>query len=244
MPDDVKEIFTKSAIDKQSNVFMFVLDPRGELVHGFNAVRSGARGKEGVSDSQQEISMALAKLKLADTPAAATPEHPLVLPDLQGTARGIPAGVRLFVRPEGRGKQLVVEVVAMMPEQWELLAFPEQPREIAAEALKSWLVQMYPPAIRTVDQRKPFTKIAGSLTLQPAGSDAQARYALLRGKVSLAKGDETESAFEGTLQAVLTYGPDTPDVQSIQGIVEGDYLYRIRGTQAIPLIAAVESRPD
>lgn len=66
---------------------------------------------------------------------------------------------------------------------------------------------------------------------------------MLRGEVRLAKGDENESAFEGRLQAVLRYGADTDDVQSLQGTIEGDYLYRIRGTQAIPLIAAIESRP-
>ena len=60
----------------------------------------------------------------------------------------------------------------------------------------------------------------------------------------MAKGDDKESAFEGTLQAVLTYGLDTPAVKSFRAVVEGDYLYRLRETQRMPLVAAVESRPE
>ena len=60
----------------------------------------------------------------------------------------------------------------------------------------------------------------------------------------MAKGDEKGSAFEGTLQAVLTYGPDAPGVKSVRAVVEGDYLYRLRETRRMPLVAAVESRPD
>src|SRR5262249_41685471 len=67
---------------------------------------------------------------------------------------------------------------------------------------------------------------------------------LLRGKIKLAKGDDKGSAFEGTLQAVLTYGLDAPEVKSVRAVVEGDYLYRLRETQRMPLVAAIESRPE
>ena len=143
-----------------------------------------------------------------------------------------------------RSRVPVVEVVALKAEEWKALALPEKAKEVEAAALKSWLVQLYPAGIRTADQRKPFTRISGSLQLDPAESDKVSRYALLRGKVQLAKGDDKESAFEGTLQAVLTYGLDTPAVKSVRAVVEGDYLYRLRGTQRMPLVAAIESRPD
>jgi hypothetical protein len=82
------------------------------------------------------------------------------------------------------------------------------------------------------------------LRLEPAGADGAGRYALLRGKITLAKGGDKESAFEETLRAVLTYGLDAPAVKSVRAVVEGDYLYRLRETRRMPLVAAVESRPE
>src|SRR5262249_43071367 len=113
-----------------------------------------------------------------------------------------------------------------------------------AEKLREWLGQVYPPPIRTVDQMKPFQKGEGKLKLEPAGGDKKGRDGLLSGGVRLNKGDEKESALEATLQVVLTYLPDAPHVQSVRGVVEGDYLYRMRGTQRIPLKVAIESRPE
>src|SRR5262249_16219119 len=143
-----------------------------------------------------------------------------------------------------RSQMPVVEVVPMKAEEWKSLALPEKAKEVEAAALKSWLVQLYPAGIRPADQSKPFTKITRSLRLQPPAADKAGRYALLRGKIKLAKGDDTESGFEGTLQAVLTYGLDAPGVKSVRAVVEGDYLYRLRETQRMPLVAAVESRPE
>src|SRR5262249_36528208 len=120
----------------------------------------------------------------------------------------------------------------------------EQPKEIDANILRNWLVQLYPPGISPVDEKKPFMEITGSLTLVSAGADEQSRYALIRGKVRLAKGGDTESAFEGALQAGVTYRGDAPEVRSVRGVVEGDYLYRTAGNQRLPLKVAIESRPE
>jgi hypothetical protein len=205
----------------------------------------GARGGDGRSDYTKEIPRGLARLKVpADQEGRAS-----AVPDLKATGTGVPAGVRLFVRLNDgkdpfRSRVPVVEVVAMKAEDWKALALPEKTKEVEAAALKSWLVQLYPAGIRTADQSKPFTRISGSLRLEPTGADKTGRYALLRGKFRLAKGDDQASAFEGTLRAVLTYGPDAPGVKSVRAVVEGDYLYRLRETQRMPLVAAVESRPE
>jgi hypothetical protein len=143
-----------------------------------------------------------------------------------------------------RSRVPVVEVVALKAEDWEPLALPEKARGVEAAALKGWLVQPYPAGIRTADQGKPFTRVSGSLRLEPAGADRAGRYALLRGKIKLAKGGDKESAFEGTLQAVLTFGLDAPGVKSVRAVVEGHYLYRLRETRRMPLVAAIESRPE
>jgi hypothetical protein len=241
MTREVKEVFGQSEVAKpprRSNTFMLLLDPQGRLVHGFHGLSGRGVGR---SDYKVEVAKGLAKLKL---PEGKTPdrERVAVLPDLKGAVGGVPAGVRIFLRHQGR--RPVVEVVPMGPEGWKALAFPEREREIEPETLRSWLVQLYPPAIRTVDQRKPFQKVTGRLKLVPAGADKNGRYALLSGEVRLAKGDEKESAFEGAVQAVLTYRPDAPEVRSVRGVVEGDYVYRIRGTQRLPLKVAIESRPE
>jgi hypothetical protein len=248
MTADVKEVFTTSKLaedPKHLNVYALILDHEGRLVHGFHGL--SGRG-DGRSDYKVEIARGLARLKL---PLGQSSDklRPAVLPDLKAVHAGVPAGVRLFVRLQDANggftsRKPVVEVVPMQAEEWKPLAYPEKTREIAAETLRSWLVQLYPPAIRTADQRKPFQKIEGRLKLEPAGADKQGRHALLSGAVHLAKGDDTESAFEGTLQVVLTYPPDRAAVQSLRGIVEGEYLYRVRGTQRMPLQAAIESRPE
>jgi hypothetical protein len=248
MPPDVRAIFTGSELPqdpKRLNLFVFMLDHQGRMVHSFHGLPSGGRGGDGRSDYTREIPSGLAKLNLpADKAGRAS-----AVPDLSTTGTGLPAGVRLFVRLNDekdrfRSQVPVVEVVALTAEDWKSLALPEKAKEVEAGALRSWLVQLYPAGIRTADQRKPFTRISGSLKLEPAGADKAGRYALLRGKLRLAKGDDKESAFEGTLQAVLTYGLDAPGVKSVRAVVEGDYLYRLRTTQRMPLVAAVESRPE
>jgi hypothetical protein len=252
MPADVQAIFTRSELakdPKRLNLFVFMLDHQGRTVHSFHGLPGGARGGDGRSDYTKEISRGLVKLKLrADRPAAQA-GRPLAVPDLKVTGAGAPAGVRLFVRLNDeedpfRSRMPVVEVVPMKAEEWKALALPEKVNEIEAGVLKGWLVHLYPAGIRTADQRKPFSEISGSLKLTPAGADQAGRYALLRGKIRLAKGADRASTFEGTLEAVLTYGLASPEVKSVRAVVEGDYLYRLRETQRMPLVAAIESRPD
>ena len=248
MPADVKAIFTRSELSKDSkrlNLFVFMLDHQGRTVHSFHGLPGGARGGDGRSDYTKEIPSGLAKLKLpADQVGRVS-----AVPDLKATRAGVPAGVRLFVRLNDekdpfRSRIPVVEVVPMKAEEWKALALLEKVKAVEAAALKGWLAQLYPAGIRTADQRKAFTQITGTLRLEPAGADKTGRYALLRGKIRLAKGNDNESAFEGTLQAVLTYGLAAPEVKSVRAVVEGDYLYRLRGTQRMPLVAVVESRPE
>jgi hypothetical protein len=249
----VRELFIKSDLSKDPNrlnVFMFVLDPQGRVVHEFHGLPGRGRSEvPGRSDHQAEIQKARAKLKLAEGKQQETGGPPKGLPDLKALDSGAPAGVRLFIRQDEPGnvvfsKLPVVEVVPMKGDDWKPLAFAPKAKEIEAAALKSWLVWLYPAGIRAADEQKRFRKFGGTLTLEPAGSDDKFRYALLRGKVRLGKGSDAESAFEGELEAVLTYRRDKAEVQAVRGVVEGTYLYRTRGTSREKLRAAIESRPD
>jgi hypothetical protein len=248
----VREVFTKSDLSKDPkrfNVFMFVLDSEGRVVHAFHGLPGGRKSAApGRSDHQAELQKARAKLKLPQ----AKPQQdgpPRGLPDLKPMGSGSPAGVRLFLRQDEPGNSVfsklpVVEVVSMKRDEWKPLAFAPQGKELEAAALKRWLVWLYPAGIRAADEKKPFQKFSGTLKLEPAGSDGKIRHALLRGKVVLAKGGDAESAFEGQLEVVLTYRPDAAEVQSVRGVVEGTYLYRTRGTTREKLRVAIESRPE
>jgi hypothetical protein len=249
----VREVFTNSELakdPKRFNVFMFVLDPRGRVVHQFHGLPGGGRAAApGRSDHQAEIQKARAQLKLPEAKPHRAEGPPKGLPDLKAPGSGAPAGVRLFIRQDDPGNSVfsklpVVEVVSMKPDDWKPLAFAPEGREIEAEVLKSWLVWLYPAGIRAADEKKPFQKFGGTLKLEPAGSDDKFRYALLRGRVLLAKGGDAESAFEGRIEVVLTYRPDAAEVQSVRGVVEGTYLYRTRGTNREKLRVAIESRPE
>jgi hypothetical protein len=248
----VREIFTRSDLSRDPdrlNVFMFILDPQGRVVHEFHGVPGGRRAVPGRSEHRAEIEKARAKLKLPEIKSRRAGEPPPGLPDLQARDPGVPAGVRLFIRQDEEGNSVfsklpVVEVVPMTADDWKPLAFAPKGKEIGAEVLKSWLVWLYPAGVRTADEQKRFQKFSGTLTLEPAGSDEKSRYALLRGKVRLEKGGDTESAFEGDLEAVLTYRRDATEVQSVRGVVEGTYLYRTRATSREKLRVAIESRPE
>ena len=249
----VREVFVRSELSKDPqrfNVFMFVLDPQGRVVHEFHGLPGGRRGASaGRSDHLAEIQKARTLLKLPEARSAKAEGPPKGIPDLNAVSSGVPSGVRLFIRQDDPGNSVasklpVVEVVPMKPEDWKPLAFPTKGKEIDADVLRSWLVWLYPAGIRAADEKKPFQKFSGTLKLEPAGSDQKFRYALLRGQVQLAKGSDTESAFDGQLDAVLTYRPDAAEVQSVRGVVEGTYLYRTRGTSREKLRVAIESRPE
>lgn len=257
MAPEVRKIYTESPLSQDPhrlNVFAFVLNSRGEVVHEFH----GVPGRGGADRSDWKVELAKAESQLGmskNKPSPADDKRVLALPDLEKSAGEAPAGVRMFIRLDDgldpfRGRLPIVETVPMTPVEWMALSPPEKEdgKTLEAESLRSWLVHLYPAGIRTADQKVPFRKIIGSLKLETAGSDKNFRYALLRGKIHLAKGEgaavEAASAFEGTMEAVLSYRRDQSEVHTLRGVIEGNYLYRIRGTKPMPLSVAIESRPE
>ena len=245
----VRDVFAKSDLSKDAkrfNVFMFVLDTKGQVIHEFHGLPGNGPGR---SDHQAEIKKARALLKLPEAKPGKAGGPPKGLPDLKALSPGAPAGVRLFIRQDDPKNSIfsklpVVEIVSMKPDDWKRFTYAPKGREIEAEVLKSWLVWLYPAGIRAADEKKPFQKFSGILKLEPASSDDKFRYALLRGKVLLAKGGEAESAFEGQIEVVVSYRLDAAEVQSVRGVIEGTYLYRTRGTHREQLRVAIESRPE
>jgi hypothetical protein len=250
MEPELREIFTRSAVPKDTNVFVFILDHHFHPVHAFRGLAGRGPGR---SDFKVEIATAMAKLNGSVKLARPAGDRPRAVPDLASSGSSVPAGVRLFIRRTDDPVQSmipVVEVVPMKPNEWDQLLVSEgsSGKEIEADALRSWLVHLYPPAIRAVDALVPFRTITGRLKLEPSGSDEKFRYAVLHGPVQLTKdavrNGDTDSAFEGTIQAVVTYPRDVSRVASLRGVIDGVYLYRVRGERAVKLSAAIESRPE
>jgi hypothetical protein len=250
MEPDVREIYTRSDVPKDTNVYAFVLDSHGRLVHGFRGL-PGGRGSDR-SDYQVELTKARAKLNLTDMKMPKDfGVRPSVLPDLRTSGSSALSGIRLFVRRNDdlfQSRIPIIEVVPMKAEEWRKFSLVEggSAKTIEAEQLRSWLVHLYPAGIRTAEQMRPFKTILGTLKLLPAGTDERFRYVLLSGAVRLTKEENVaapgESAFDGVLQAVLIYRRGSSDVSSLRGVVEGVYVSQ--GRARMELSAALESRPD
>src|SRR5215831_9275966 len=100
MEPAVREVFTRSRLSKDPkrfNVFMFVLDPQGRVVHEFHGLPGGRKtASPGRSDHQAEIQKARVQLKLPRGKPGKAEGPPRGLPDLKALGSGAPAGVRLF----------------------------------------------------------------------------------------------------------------------------------------------------
>lgn len=230
---------------------MFALDTEGNVVHEFHGLPASRRANSpGRSDQHVEIQKARVALNLPMPEQRGQEEAVLKgLSDLPAGEGRLPSGVRLFIRQDDPGnthfsRVPVVEIESLSADDWAPLAFSSQRREIDAAVLRKWLVWLYPAGIRESDERKRFQRFTGTLNFEPSGNDASTRQAVLRGPIRLAKETDAQSAFEGELRAVLTYGSDSPDVTSLRAVVEGTYLYRIERNSRQKLRVAVESRPE
>lgn len=214
-----------------SNVRCFILGPDGALRHSFNGFPGNAGNPLGYSTQAYasyftgEIARGVAGLKLPKV------EPALKLPDVKD-------GVRLFIRVPGREGAYGYPVVETVEnrDEWKTLAYPETPRRVEAFRLSRWLRLCFPPGVN--EQLHPFGVVKGTLTFQPAGK----QQAILRGPVKMAKTENDYDLFEGTFEAVLTYGP-TP---TLRGAVDGVYWRfepRRQRWMDWKLTTAIESRP-
>jgi len=229
------------------NVYFILLDPQGEIVHYWGLT------------SIDELAKGVAKLK-APPPPVEESQAKLTLPDLCASSDpGVPSGLRLFFRARGEAgwnanAMTIVQPVPMKADEWKALSYSDRPREIDAEFFRACVTEIFPGAIRAASSpRAPgfASKLPGTLKLEPAGSDEKFRYALLHGPVQLFytrslgnKAEPSEPKFSGTLQAVVKYGLTTPEVHSLRGMIDGNYLYMPGPNGTFKMTAAVESRPE
>lgn len=234
---------------RQSNVDLAVLDPDGRVMHSFDAFeRFPLRQDESLAEyTARELKRGLGLLDLAEIPAR---NNPLRLPDLNGKR-----GIRIFVTLKDDRMRAyrapIVEVIPMNTADWQLLKYPQQPRELQARELHKWLSQVYPPGVmeRTDPRTKKVYAISsteGTLSLSPATGTATMQQATLAGQVQFRDEGNDGFSYQGHLQVVLTYPIDKQQPNSLRGVFEGVYPRRDRfqgRNRQVPLEAVFESIP-
>lgn len=232
IPADLLPFYRASARGS-SNVQCFVLDAKGKLLHGFDGLPA-IQGRP-LTLSPGQLSDYYVREITRGTKGLALP-----LPKNEAVTRlpHVKDGVRLFIRLPGRQDTYgypVVETVENKAE-WTTLAYPKVSREIDAGKLSRWLSECYPPGVN--EQLHPFGSVKGTLTLKPTGP----HEALLTGQVRMAKTNGDYELFEGTFEAVLSYGTAT----TVRGVLSGIY-WRLDAPRNRwvdwELTAAIESRP-
>ncbi|MFP6650054.1 MAG: hypothetical protein VB817_11360, partial [Pirellulaceae bacterium] len=216
---------------RQSNVDLAVLAPDGRVMHSFDAFeRFPLRSGESLAEyTARELKRGLGLLDLEGIPAR---NNPLRLPDLDGKQ-----GVRIFVTLKDDRMRAyrapIVEVIPLTTADWQLLTYPQQPRELQARDLHKWLSQVYPPGVmeRTDPRTKKVYEISsteGTLSLIPAAGTGTMRQAILSGQVQFRDEGNDGFSYQGDLQVVLTYPIDKQQPSSLRGVFEGVYPRRDR----------------
>lgn len=250
MPDDVSAVVEAAGFRQQHlNLALFALDADGKLLRSLNPqVRPGATRFNPESmgrDFQRQLEDMLAGLSLPRV-SAKNPVK-LTLPDVTGEDK--PAGVRIYLsfgaNKLNHYRTPTVEAVKFTPAMRDALKYPDRSRTVAAEDLKPILEQLYPPAI--MDGHGGCRRIDARFTLSPAGSDADRRFAILKGTVAIELDNQNRTSYEGPLDLVVTYSNDDAGPRTLRGV--GSWVFPKHNPQGqvverIRMTAAIESRPE
>ena len=257
IPDSVKAVWKRKFQpprggfpQRQSNVDLALLDPRGRVVSSFDAAYNEEYGRRGAIEQHTagQLKRAASFLGLENRFGRL---RPVKLPTLDGQR-----GVRVFVSlgdERIRAYQApVVEVIPLTEADWKHLAWPEKERIVPAAVLKTWLSQIYPPGVmeRTDPQTKfvyTIKSITGNLKLTPIISANGERRAILSGVVRLTDEGPGDFSYQGVIGAAITYGKTGSAPQSLRGYFDGLYPRSDRMHRDIrwlSLQAAFESIPE
>jgi hypothetical protein len=185
------------------------------------------RGRPGVATNfvEEQLKKHIASLKL---PPQGKPRD-IRLPTLETPKSQVsPAGVRLFVKlPDHETTAYRVPVVKAIPvpsKDWNILEYPQNPREVPSNGLKVIFRELFPPAMKEMVGPDIHNEdISGTLTLAPAGSDSKYQYATLTGEVRFILAARTKVLHSGKLQAVIKYPKNKTEISHFQAYYEGTY---------------------
>ena len=257
IPDAVKTVWrqkfqpTRGGFpQRQSNVDLALLDPKGRVVHSFDAAHNEEYGRRGAIEQHtaRQLQHAASLLGLDNRLGKL---RPVKLPTLSGQ-RGIRVLVSLGDERMRAYQAPVVEVVPLTEADWETLSWSDKERIVPAAGLKPWLSQIYPPGVmeRTDPQTKfvyTIKSITGNLKLTPIISASGERMAILSGVARLTDTGPGNFSYQGVIGAVITYGKTGRTPQSLRGYFDGLYPRSDRmhrDTRWLSLQAAFESVPE
>ena len=249
-PAEVRAVYDQVRKRMPSNIVLFVLDSDARVVDAFVPFPEGNIRSLGFNSSRMgtyvrdKIASAIDGMDLPRVKRSEEEVHPPDIDDL-----GYKEGLRIFLslesRLKGNYKMPTVEVVPLTKGEKKALAYSKKSKSVDAVDLKGWLEQIYPPAIM---ERTGYIKsISGMLTLTPAGSKGNRRFALLEGEVQFLFDDAKGTRYKGDLSLVLSYPKDSSNFMTVRGVFEGVYPKSDRmqkRTMDIRMTAALESRPD
>lgn len=175
----------------------------------------------------------------------------LVLPTVEGA--GPFAGVRIWLSIEYPAERAAInylaptiEAASVSAEEKAALAWPGAAgRDVESKSLKTWLKQIYPPAI--MDSYGNVTKGSGTLRLTPAEDADGMRRAVLSGEVDLVLDDAVSTRYRGTIEGVVLYAQDSEEPIGIRAVYVGRYPKRDQRNQQetqLTLTAVIESLPE
>ena len=197
---------------------------------------------------KQEIEKATAQMDLSGVKTA---EPKLRLPEIGPNSKvtQMPAGVRILLSLKhpfaSTFRVPVVETVVNTAAEEELLHYPQQPKTIAANSLKRWLEQIYPPAMMERSGR--IVGISGDLNFRPAGSEKNEQLAILQGTVHFTFDDARQTRYQGSLAMTFRYTDEGQQMESFRGLYRGIFPKwdkQGKGLAKILMQGVLESRPD
>ena len=255
-PEDVGTLYRQADLPRDGGpIRLFVLNPEGQLEAAFFPFAGQSPATLGFDQQRmgtflkQEIRKASAGMDLSKTRVAS---RQLKLPALAAlkapTVSQMPAGVRILLSLEhpfsNSYRVPVIETVAVNAAEEKALQYPETTRRVPAQSLTRWLEQLYPPGMMERSGR--ILDVEGSLLFRPAGSDDQARYAILQGTVYFTFDDARKTRYEGTVAVAFRYARNAEKMKSFRGIYRGIFPKQDKqgkGEARILMQAVLESLP-
>lgn len=230
----------------RSNVYVFLLDSRGRVVHTFDPRPLESRGHWDDTYAPHfasELEKGIARLPAEEVRADAR------RPGEEEREDGLSVRIFSAIEPEATAafNQPIVETRSLGAGEWDQLSYPRAERRVDASVLEPCLARIYPPGIVFPKESDHASRLVKNgehrhLTLVPAGTRGGQRHAVLTGTVELKIPGGGREPSIGNVEIVLAYDARSSAVRSMRGVFRGWYVGL--GGDSIPFDAVLETVDD